>query len=91
MKKKFIYLFIALMSFIILTNKTSALECKYSNDELTAKFIINEKGKVGDATINGTLKSDDETNIKDEKQKIENWKGKFTPSKPNIKGTNYSD
>ena len=97
MKNKFSYVILFLMMFSIFVIKTNALTCEYSDGKLSATFEINEKKKtVSDATINGTLNSSDETNIKNESQGIENWDSIFEPwnnpddpKKISMKGQDY--
>ena len=97
MKKIFKYFVITISLIFILSLKVNALTCKYSDGKLTAKFTIDEKKeKAGKATINGTIKSKDETKIKNAKQKVENWNSIFEPNnnpdKPkriNAKGKDY--
>lgn len=90
MKKKFKYLVFFLAMFLILESNVLGLECKYSDGKLTATFTVNEsKNTAGKATINGTLKSSDETNIKNESQGIENWESIFEAGNINAKGADY--
>lgn len=79
--KEFKYLILFAALFLSFTVSANALTCKYSDGRLNASFSINEKkNTVGDATINGSLTSSDETNIKNEKQGVENWDSKFEPN-----------
>ena len=70
MKLKY-FVLIAVLCFCCL-NCINALTCEYTDGKLTAVFKIDEKkNRIEDkATINGELKSTDETNIKNEEQII---------------------
>lgn len=88
--KKVRYLVFIFVMFLVLGTSVLGLECKYSDGKLTATFEVNEsKNKAGDATINGTLTSTDETNIKNEKQGVENWTKTFEAGNINAKGADY--
>ena len=88
--KKIKYLVFLLGLFLILSSSVLGLECKYSDGKLSATFTVNEKkNKPSDATINGTLTSTDETNIKNQKQGIENWNSIFEPANISAKGADY--
>lgn len=95
--KKVKYLVFLLGIFLILSSNVLGLECKYSDGRLSATFTIDEKeNEASDAIINGTLKSTDNTNIKNESQGIENWDSIFEPwnnpdepKKINAKGSDY--
>ena len=95
--KKIKYLIFIIVMFLVLNTNILGLECKYSDGKLKATFTINEKsGKASDAVINGTLKSTDNTKIKNESQGIENWDSIFEPGnnpdepkKINAKGSDY--
>lgn len=89
MKKLKYFILVVILCFVSF-NRVSAMTCKYSDGKLTASFEINEKkNKAGDATINGTLNSTDETNIKNAKQSIENWNKKFKAGDINAIGKDY--
>lgn len=88
--KKFKYLILFAALFLSFTVSVNAFTCEYSDGKLTAKFNINaSKGTVGDATVNGTLESSDETKIKNEKQGIENWDSEFSPGDIKMTGKDY--
>lgn len=88
--KKVKYLVFLLGIFLILSSNVLGLECKYSDGRLSATFTIDEKeNEASDAIINGTLKSTDETSIKDESQGIENWDSIFDPADISAKGADY--
>lgn len=84
------YFILVAVLFLVSFNCVSAMTCEYTDGKLTASFKINEKkNTVGDATINGTLTSTDETKIKNEKQGVENWKSIFKAGDINAKGADY--
>lgn len=95
--KKISYIILFISVFFIGIVGTHALKCEYSDGKLTATFEINEKkNTVGDAIINGTLNSSDETEIEDEEQSVENWDSIFEPGsnpdepkKISAKGADY--
>ena len=79
--KKLKYLILIPALFLIFSLNVKALDCEYSDGKLTTTFTIKESnGEVGNAIVNGELKSTDETNIKNESMSIENWDTIFDPS-----------
>lgn len=91
--KKIKYLFIVIIALMFIGGNAQALKCQYSNGKLNAEFTIDKKGNAGDATINGSLNSSDNTKIEDESQGIENWDSIFEPNgdstKISAKGKDY--
>lgn len=84
-------LMVLLCAFFIFFGNVFGLDCKYSDGKLTATFTIKESnGKIdGKAIVDGTLNSSDETDIDNEKQKVENWDKKFKPADIDMIGKDY--
>lgn len=89
--KYFILITIMFFSFFTYANATT---CKYSDGKLTATFKIVKKGndetKTEKAIVNGSIISKGKTKqIKNEKQKVENWTKNFKPGDINAIGSDY--
>lgn len=89
MKKYIKVLFILICIFVFQNNIKAALKCTYSDGNLTATYTIESESKVTKAVVNGNLKSSDETVIKEEKQKIENWDKIFKAGDISARGDAY--